>query len=129
MPITVQKLASNTADVTIQVGGETVTLTYKPALVTEKVFDEMMKLTGDKVTVSLSEAAMVVNDILVRLIAKWDVMEDEAGTQMFPLDAERLADLPLFFRLKCLMAIAQDASSQGEALAAGMQPNSAASSS
>lgn len=107
MPVSLAQLARNTASVTFPVGEETVLVNYYPARVTERVVSRMLALQ------SLSEENAVAgfaefNQILATLIESWDVYEDDEQTKMFPLDAERLSDLPIFFRVRAIQAIVGD---------------------
>ena len=125
MGITVSKLASNKATVTLTYGDESVNIEYVPSKVTEKIFADMLQLssienaTGDEATVATQVlgAAKSLNDLLVQLVSSWDVFEDDAQTQMFPLDIVRLPELPLKFRMQAIMAVFGDI--KGEAVAAG----------
>lgn len=118
MPISLQKMASNTASVRVQVGEDTATITYYPARVTEKIlfmpFDDSSVST---MAASFSE----FNTDLANLIQSWDVYEDDAQTQLFPIDAGRFSELPLDFRMKIYQAIVSDV--RPEAAAPQTTPN------
>ena len=111
MPITLAKIASNTADLTFGWGDDTVSLTYYPGRVTEKVLADMQAI--GRLSDASDEAAMMqsftdFNEMLASLIKSWDVYEDDAQTVMFPLEAERLQELPFFFRMACIQSIIGD---------------------
>ena len=107
MPVSLAKIASNTASVTFQVGEDTVTIVYYPSRVTERTFAQLQAFSR------MNEATMGstfgdFNEMLAKLIKSWDVYEDEEQQVMFPLDAERLSELPLVFRSEIMRAIMGD---------------------
>lgn len=122
MPVTLAKIASNTASVTIRVGDDTVTIVYYPSRVTEKIFTQLQAFSSmDESNVTASFETL--NEILAGkvqkddegkitigqgLIKSWDVFEDERQRHMFPIDPRRFPDLPLPFRLQVLKAILGD---------------------
>ena len=111
MPITLLKIANNTASVTIQIGEDTVTVTYFPARVTEKTIARLQSFDGIHAGASVADVhdgMSALNETLVSLIKSWDVYEDEDHLIMFPLDPERLKELPIPFRTQILGAIMQD---------------------
>lgn len=106
MPVTLAKIAANTASVTLAVGAESVTITYYPGRVTEKTIaltQAMASMTGETMAASYAR----FNEALAGLIQRWDVLEDDGAT-MFPLLPERLADLPVGFRIQVMSAILGD---------------------
>ena len=106
MPITLAKMASNTASVTLQIGEDTVTAIYYPSKITERTFAQLQDFAA--MTESrIIEGFGTLNDMLAHLIKEWDVLEDDNET-MYPLDSKRLADLPLVFRTQLIYAIMQD---------------------
>ncbi len=107
MGITLTQIASNTARVTFAYLGESVTLEYFPGKVTERVIARLMNFSNMNEE-SLLADLRAFNEMLVSLIKFWDVYEDEAQTQMFPLDAERLAELPFMFRVRLVQVIIGD---------------------
>lgn len=114
MSVTLQKLTTNTATVTLDVGEDTLTVRYYPARVTEKVIATVQgfaNLAESQFTAAYAE----VNAILCTLVKSWDLYEDEAQTQMYPLDASRLADLPVMFRAQVLTAILSDMRPEADA--------------
>lgn len=111
MPITLAKIASNTADLTFKWGDDTVSLTYYPGRVTEKVLADMQAI--GRLSAASDETAMLqsftdFNTMLAGLLKQWDVYEDAEQTVMFPLQPERLAELPFFFRMATIQAIIGD---------------------
>ena len=107
MPISLKTLASSSASVTFPYAGDSVTVVYYPVRVTEKTIAQMQVFVeSDEANIGPGFASF--NDVLVHLVKSWDVYEDEAQTVMFPLEAERLADLPIAFRMSVLNAIMGD---------------------
>jgi hypothetical protein len=113
MPVTLAKLAANTAEVKLAVGDDTVTITYFPARINEQVYADL-SLLADPTNRDVAANVGALNDTLVKLVKSWDVLEDD-GVTMFPVSAERLSELPLVFRAEVINAIFAD-----------MRPNSAA---
>ena len=107
MPITLAKIASNTAPVTFQFDEEAINLIYYPSRVTEKVLAQFILFEGMDETNFITRFKEF-NEILAQLIKWWDVYEDEEQTVMFPLEAKRLPELPLVFRLRVFREIMAD---------------------
>lgn len=109
MPVSVAQMAANTASVTFTADsqGNTVTVVYFPSLVTEKTFASLQSFDAMQQS-SIVESFSELNDVLIRLIKSWDVYDDDAQQVMFPLDPERLKELPIPFRMKALGAIMGD---------------------
>lgn len=105
MPLTLAKIAANTATVTLAVGEDTATIVYFPGRVTEKAIAVLNSFSSMDET-NLQAGFRAFNAELVKLIQSWDVLEDD-GT-MFPLDADRLSELPVTFRVQVLSAILGD---------------------
>ena len=107
MPITLAQMAMDTANVTLSYGNQSVTLEYYPSRITEKTFAQL-KSFADSDSDTMMEGFASLNELLVHLIKSWDVFEDDEQTQMFPLEVERLAELPIAFRLQAVSAIMKD---------------------
>lgn len=118
MPISIQKMASNIASVTVTVGDDTATIVYYPARVTEKI---LFMPFDDSSASTMAASFGEFNTDLANLIQSWDVFEDDAQTQPFPVDATRFPELPLEFRLKIYKAIVSDV--RPEAAASQTTPN------
>lgn len=106
MPISLTNIVTNSADVDFNWGEESVHITFYPGKITERTMAQLKQLsqmTSDVDSVMAGYAAL--NHVLVQLIKSWDVYEDEAQSQMFPITEERLPDLPLFFRAQAAQAI------------------------
>ena len=117
MPVSLAQITQNTASVTLQVGeneADTLTVSYRPAMVTERTFLVMnMDISSEEaITVSISD----FNQMLVSLIADWDFFEDIAQTEKVPITIERFATLPLFLRGAIFQAIVRDVRPEAMAL-------------
>ncbi len=107
MPVSLSQLASNTAHCEVRAGEHTIHVTYYPARITEKLLVQMQRfesLTGTTVAEGLQE----INKSLCRVVKAWDIYEDEAMTMMFPLDPERIEELPLVVRMSVLATVMKD---------------------
>jgi len=108
MPISLTKIANNTASLTIKPNDEdTVNIAYYPSMITEKtlaILNSFSEIDGD----TFEESFQTFNDLLVRIIKSWDVFEDEAQTIPFPLEAKRMSELPVSFRVQILGDIIGD---------------------
>lgn len=107
MPISLSKIANNEASTSFQYGEDKISLKYYPGRVTEKLFAQMLAFSSMDESSILTQFADF-NAMLCRLIKSWDVYEDDEQTVMFPLDPERLAELPFAFRIGCISAITGD---------------------
>lgn len=113
MPITLAKITSNTAEISMMVGEDTVNVTYYPGRVTEKTIAQLQGY-ADVNPDHFAETVHEVNVLMANLIKSWDVLENDEVT-MFPLDPERLAELPFMFRTKVVVAIMQDIRPEADA--------------
>lgn|SRR5487761_1143992 len=114
MPITLAKITSNTAEISMMVGEDTVNVTYYPGKVTEVTIAQLQGYANVD-PARFAETVHEINVLMASLIKSWDVYEDEAQTVMFPLDPERLAELPFMFRTKVVVAIMQDIRPEADA--------------
>ncbi len=91
MPVTLAQMAARSASTSFQWEGETVTVAFAPGKVT------------DTLLVQLDAGNAQRNAALVSVITSWDVLNDDGS--MFPLDANRLADLPIDFKAAVMFAV------------------------
>lgn len=108
MPITLTQLAGNTASITLTVGEDTVTVDYYPGKVTEKTFALAASFSDLTDLDSIQASFTSLNELLVSLIKDWDVYEDDASTQKFPLVVDRMSEIPYMFRVNLLTSILGD---------------------
>ena len=104
MPITVNEIAANTATVTMFWGENSVNITYRPGVVTEKTIAQMLAF-ADMDESTLMAQMRAFNELLAHLIKAWDVLENNV---MFPLEPDRLAELAFMFRAKVIQTILGD---------------------
>ncbi len=108
MPISLTKIARDTAALTIKVNDEdTVIVEYFPSMITEKtlaVLNSFEDITGN----TFNESFRAFNEILSKIIKSWDVFEDDAQSIPFPIEAERMSELPVPFRVLILQSIIGD---------------------
>ncbi len=107
MAITLAELAANTASVAFPYGESTVNVIYRPAMITEETLASLNTFESagaDTVLASFKS----LNETLATIIASWDAYEDAAQTQMIALAPERLAKLPIAFRIAAFTAILGD---------------------
>lgn len=110
MPITLAKIANNTATVTFAISDQpedTVTVVYYPGHITEKVFSTLQSF-GQMNGENIMDGFEKFNAVLASLIKSWDVFEDDAQTVMFPIDAGRFVELPFRFRMQLVNTIMGD---------------------
>lgn len=107
MPITLNKIANDTASVTLNVGEDTCTVVYYPSRITEKTFKQLQQFQNvDQGTIEAGFESF--NEVLSSLIKSWDVYEDDAQMILYPTTPDRLAELPIPFRTQVLGAIMED---------------------
>lgn len=121
MPITLAKIAANTASVSFAVAEDTINITYYPGRVTEKTIS-IMNAFASMDESSMTSGFEAFNAMLASLIQSWDVFEDDAQTQMFPIDGARFPELPFGFRIEAMGAIMSDI--RPETVAPQKTPNS-----
>lgn len=119
MPVSLAKIANNTANVAVQASSDpadVANITYYPGRITERVFaamDSFGHLDENNLTAGFKE----FNETLANLIKTWDVFEDEAQMVMFPIDAARFPELPFSFRMGIVDAIMGDIRNRPETIA------------
>lgn len=107
MALTLSKIANNVASVAVAYNEDTVNIQYYPARITEKTVQELQLMGGMKADTVIA-GYKALNNVLVTLIKSWDVYEDDAETVMYPLDADRLSELPINFRVEIVKAVMGD---------------------
>lgn len=96
MPITLSKIAADTASVAFSVGGDMVNIVYFPS-----------KVTG-KLTSYLDQGAEEMSKALATIISSWDIYEDNEMTTLLPIDADHLDSLGIGLEIKIAQAIIRD---------------------
>ena len=93
-------ITAKTKTVSFDYSGETVNMDVRTQLITPKLIADLGELEEQKLT---PEALRAISEHIVRLVATWDVQEDDGS--VFPLDVERLeAEIPVGFQMHVLMA-------------------------
>ncbi len=103
MAVTLSKVTSKTASVTISVGEDTITAVYFPNKVTGNM---LAQLPTDGM--GGLESLQGINEALITLVKSWDIYDDDAQTVMFPLDMKRLGELPTSIMGEIFEAIMKD---------------------
>lgn len=99
--------------------GETVNLDVRTQLITPKLIADLSELEEKKLT---PETLRAISEHLVRLVATWDVQEDDGSA--FPLEVSRLeAEIPVGFQMQALMAAVN---AMGESIAPEVKDKDAA---
>lgn len=102
---TIWEMTSGTAAIEVAFNRLVVKAEYYPGKITERIIQKMRDLSrmNDGDLTGFAD----LNAMIVELIASWDLTEND-GVTMFPLDAERLPELPVQFRIKVLTAALKD---------------------
>lgn len=107
MPVSLSKIANNIASVEIPIEDEKVTIVYYPSRVTEKTFAQLQAFSSMSED-TITSRFKTFNEMLAGLIKSWDLYEDEEQTVMYPLEPDRLSELPFVFRIAVIQAIMTD---------------------
>lgn len=91
MPLSLNALAKDVADLTVRIGEDTVELTFHPNAVTPEVEAEMVAISKTAADGQGMELARLLEEILVA----WDIVEDEADTDPIPCTVEGIARVPI----------------------------------
>lgn len=105
MPVTLSKMAANTASFSMPVGDDSVTITYYPQRVSEKTYASLQVL-ADQENTDMEQNTHALNDVLISLVASWDVLRDD-GTPV-PITHDALPEVPIPFRGQVVNAIMAD---------------------
>lgn len=103
---TIGEMTSGVAAIEVAWHSLTVHADYYPGKITERTIQTILvfsKSNGE----ALIDGIADLNTMIVDLVASWDLTEND-GVTMFPLDADRLAELPVQFRTKLLVACLKD---------------------
>lgn len=114
MPVSIGKLQRNTAQVAIDIDGETLNVVYRPSGLTPAAEDQM----HEQVQAQRGGASLVT--VLAPMLVSWDLL-DEDGTSL-PTDEATLRQLPTEFLSRVVEAITENMRpnpTSGERSAAG----------
>lgn len=96
MALTLSKLATNTASLSVPYKGDAVNLVYRPGKVTDAVLANIDKSLDDRAAA------------LCGLIVSWDIYQDESQSDTVPLTPDGLSALPSDLKLVIARAIIKD---------------------
>jgi hypothetical protein len=108
MPLSYSKVQKDEAKVTVSAYGETLTLVYYPSRMTDEIFIKFASIGGIQNIEEATEGLTNINGILSNVVKSWDFFEDDEQKVMWPLTPERLAQLEMSFKMKCLVAVMSD---------------------
>lgn len=98
-------LIAKTKSVSLNYGGESLTLQVRTEIITPKLVADLASL--DDASVSAAARLQSAAELLVKLVASWDLY-DADGVTMFPLDVARLeSEVPLALQQQCLLSAVQ----------------------
>ncbi len=100
MPVRVGNLVRDRRTVTIPVGDESLTITYKPSGITPETEDRLREYAADQ-----RGGAMLVA-LLADCLVEWDLLDDRG--KPLPVNAETLRQLPMVFLTQLVQAITED---------------------
>lgn len=101
---TIGEMTSGLASIEVPFHTLIVKAEYYPAKITERTIQQIQSLQREKGDLS---GFADLNALIVDLIASWDLTENDGAT-MFPIDKERLPELPVVFRMNVLTAAMKD---------------------
>jgi hypothetical protein len=127
MPITLSKIASNSASVSFQYGEDQVNLVYYPGRITERTYALLRDFTQISDANGVVDGLGRLNELLagkpfeigqalidgkmpaesLPILKSWDVLQDD-GVTMYPIQSESLSLLPIEFRTAVIQAILGD---------------------
>ncbi len=126
MPVSLQQLATNRAQATVDFGdGATLALSYYPQRITAQMMADYAALDSLKSQSNERALALMtgVTDTLLALIAEWDLVESVAadGTPgpTVPLDHPHMAALGFGVQIQLMNGIIEAMQRVGESRAAG----------
>lgn len=115
-----RKMRERTEDIKVEWGDETVTVTWRPGLLTDRYLQSLAGVYEEAQSGRISHAMSQVRSRLAELIGSWDLTEDEGpmgpDNPMVPINADTLADIPEGLLLRITGRIIEEAQG-GEASA------------
>jgi|ERR1700724_1198910 len=105
MPLSHSQVQKDEATVSVPMLGEILNIVYYPSRMTDDVFIKFAEIENVR-TINDAKGALVnMNETLASMIKSWDFYVDDEQTTMWPLEPDRLAELDMTFKLKCLFAM------------------------
>lgn len=109
MPLRLSQLRADMRSVTLDIEGESLTITYRPSAITPEAEDQLRDLSGQ------ARPGAALAELLANLIAGWDLFGDDE--QPLPITPETLRRLPTAFLASAMQAIAEDIRPNGRSAA------------
>ncbi len=129
MPVNLAKIATNTANLAIPMGEDTLNITYYPGRVTERMFtvlnqmNNLQKESEEAVMQAFEQAFSDFNSMLTSVLKSWDLYEDAEETIPFPINAKRFSEIALGVRMAVFSAIMGDIRPEAQAAQNGRAPH------
>jgi hypothetical protein len=105
MPISHSQVQKDEAKVSVPMYGDTLNIVYYPSRMTDEVFIKWSEIQDVKSLDDAKGALVNINEMLSNMIKSWDYFEDDDQTKMWPLEPDRMAELDMTFKMKCLFAM------------------------
>lgn len=105
MPLSYSQVQKDEAKVSIPMYGDMLNIIYYPSRMTDDVFIKFAEIEGVQTIQDAKGALANINEMLANMIKAWDLFEDDEQKVMWPLEPERLAQLDMTFKLKCLFGM------------------------
>ncbi len=121
MALTLAKIATNTASVTLHYSGEDILIEYFPSRITGKMLLQMQSLSRVD-DASVDSGFSSLTETLCHLIKSWTLFEDAEETVMYPLEPDRLAELPFDLISRAFTIIITDNRPEARATQNGRSP-------
>jgi hypothetical protein len=106
MPVSLSKIASNLATVTLWFGEDSLTIEYYPLRITTEMMAQMQgfAVMDEKTFVQKFQE---IAQMLVSIIKSWDLLEDDESATI-PLTIERILAISPVISMQIIQAIAGD---------------------
>jgi hypothetical protein len=106
MPVSLNKIASNTATVILWFGDDSLEIAYFPLRITTEMMATMASFADMKTEQAVVDNFRAVADMLATIIKSWDLLEDNG--EPIPLTAERIVKISPVIALMVIQAILKD---------------------
>lgn len=106
MPVSLNKIASNVASVTLWFGDDSLNIEYFPLRITTEMMATMAGFADMKSEQAVLDNFQAVADMLAVVIKSWDLLEDDG--QVIPLTGERIARISPVIAILIIQEIFQD---------------------
>lgn len=101
MPISLQKLRSETRDLSIPVGEDRLSFTYRPAAFTPEV-EDLFEATGEQ-----GARTLPFREAVASVVSGWDLTQEDGGPAL-PVCTETLKHVPSRVLVDMVVAISED---------------------